>query len=145
MNLGKGKCRVAANTWKAEVWRHTSGTWSLVAIITKMDLNLRKVTWTTVWWNRGFARVKALTVAALTIEVCSRKKRKVSRPSELEMILLGYYIEFGPRDQEPCIYFGKSSCNTGNRIGILACVYTKIWEGERGNSKLLGLCHQGID
>ena len=24
-------------------------------------------------------------------------------------------------------------------------VYTKIWEEERGNSKLLGLCHQGID
>ena len=26
-----------------------------------------------------------------------------------------------------------------------ACVYTKIWEEERGNLKLLGLCHQGID
>ena len=24
-------------------------------------------------------------------------------------------------------------------------VYTKIWEEERGNSKLLGLCHQGIE
>ena len=28
--------------------------------------------------------------------------------------------------------------------GIVS-VYTKIWEEERGNSKLLGLCHQGID
>ena len=25
------------------------------------------------------------------------------------------------------------------------CVYTKIWEEERGNSKLPILCHQGID
>ena len=24
-------------------------------------------------------------------------------------------------------------------------VYIKIWEEEHGNSKLLGLCHQGID
>ena len=83
-------------------------------------------------------------MAALAVEVCSRKE-KVSRSNELEMILLGYYIEFGPISQEPCVYFGMSGCNTGNRIGILACVYTKIWEGERGNSKLLGLCHQRID
>ena len=61
------------------------------------------------------ARVKALAVADLTVEVCSRKKGKVSRSSELEMILLGYYIEFGLRDQESCIYFGMSGCNTVNR------------------------------
>ena len=54
-------------------------------------------------------------MAALTVEVCSRKKGKVSRPSELEMILLGYYIEFGPRDQEPYVYFGMSGCNMVNR------------------------------
>ena len=54
-------------------------------------------------------------MAALAIEVCSGKKEKVSRPSELEMILLGYYIDFGPRSQEPCVYFGMSDCNTGNR------------------------------
>ena len=59
--------------------------------------------------------VKALAVAALTVEVCSRKKGKVSRSSELDMILLGYYIEFGSIDQEPCIYFGMSGCNTVNR------------------------------
>ena len=54
-------------------------------------------------------------MAALTVEVCSRNKEKVSRPSELEMILLGYYIEFGPRDQESCVYFGINGCNTVNR------------------------------
>ena len=51
-----------------------------------------------------------MAVAALTVEVCSRKKGKVSRPSKLEMILLGYYIEF-----EPSIYFGMSGCNIVNR------------------------------
>ena len=35
-------------------------------------------------------------VAVLTIEACLREKGKVSRPSKLEMILLGYYIEFWP-------------------------------------------------
>ena len=59
--------------------------------------------------------VKALAVAALTVEVCSRKKGKVSRPSELDMILFGYYIEFGLKDQESCVYFGISGCNMVNR------------------------------
>ena len=54
-------------------------------------------------------------MAALAVEVCSRKKGKVSRPSELEVILLGYYIDFGPRSYEPCVYFGMSGCNTVNR------------------------------
>ena len=56
-----------------------------------------------------------MAVVALIVEVYSRKKGKVSRLSDLEMILLGYYIEFGLRDQEPCIYFGMSGCNMGNR------------------------------
>ena len=51
----------------------------------------------------------------MTVEVCSRKNKKVNRPSELEMILLGYYIEFDLRDQEPRVYFGMSGCNTVNR------------------------------
>ena len=58
-------------------------------------------------------------VVALVVEVCSRKKGKVSRLSELEMTLLGYYIEFGPRSQEPCVYFGMSGCNTEKRIKFL--------------------------
>ena len=36
-------------------------------------------------------------VAALVVEDRSKKKRKANGPSELEMILLGYYIKFGPR------------------------------------------------
>ena len=54
-------------------------------------------------------------MVTLAVEVCSRKKEKVSRSSELEMILMEYYIEFGPRDQEPCVYFGMSGYNTMNR------------------------------
>ena len=73
----------------------------MVAIATEMDLNLRKVLER--WLEQQFGRaedqvgVKALVVAVLTVEACSREKGKVSRPSKLEMILLGYYIEFGPR------------------------------------------------
>ena len=57
--------------------------------------------------------------AVLTVEACLREMGKVSRPSKLKMILLGYYIEFGLRNQEPCVYFGMSGCNTGNKIEIL--------------------------
>ena len=35
-----------------------------------------------------------------------RKKGKANRLNELEMILLGYYIKFGPRNQELRVYFG---------------------------------------
>ena len=43
------------------------------------------------------ARVGPLVVADLVVEARSKKKGKVNRPNELEMILLGYYIKFGPR------------------------------------------------
>ena len=43
------------------------------------------------------ARVGALVAVALVVEARSRKKGKVNGPNELEMILLGYYIKFGPR------------------------------------------------
>ena len=84
-----------------------------------MDLNLRKVVER--WLEQQFGRaedqvgVKALVVAVLTVEACSREKGKVSRPSKLEMILLGYYIEFGLRNQESRVYFGMSSRNTVSR------------------------------
>ena len=42
------------------------------------------------------ARVGALVVVALVVEARS-KKEKANEPSESEMILLGYYIKFGPR------------------------------------------------
>ena len=50
-----------------------------------------------------------MAMVALVVEACSRKKEKVNRPSELEMIQLGYYMKFGPRNQESHVYFGMSS------------------------------------
>ena len=54
-------------------------------------------------------------MAALVVEACSRKKGKVNRPSELEIILLGYYIKFGPRNQESRIYLEINCCDTMRR------------------------------
>ena len=91
------------------------------------------------------------------IEICSRKRGKANMPSELEEVLLGYYIKLGPRSQESCVYLGIERLRRDKQInrnfGIKsllsqnwgACVYTKIWEEERGNSKIPRLCHQGID
>ena len=36
-------------------------------------------------------------MAALVVEACSKKKGKVDGPNESKMILLGYYIKFGPK------------------------------------------------
>ena len=54
-------------------------------------------------------------IAALVVEACSRKKGKVNGPGELEIILLGYYIKFGLRNQELCVYFGINGCDTVSR------------------------------
>ena len=51
---------------------------------------------------------------ASDIKICSRKKAK--RPSELEEVLLGYYIKLGPRSQESCIYLGIERLQRGKRI-----------------------------
>ena len=56
-----------------------------------------------------------MAIAALAVEACSRKKGKTNRPNELKMILLGYYIKFGPRNQEFRIYFGINGCDTVSR------------------------------
>ena len=91
-------------------------------------------------------------MAVLAIKICSRKKGKANRLSELEKILLGYYIKLGLRNQESRVYLGIKWLRRGKQVnsnfGIKsflsqnwgACVYTKIWEEERGNSKLLRLC-----
>ena len=43
-------------------------------------------------------------MTASDVRICSRKKRKANRPSELEEILLGYYIKLKPGSQDPCVY-----------------------------------------
>ena len=96
-------------------------------------------------------------MVASAVEIFSRKKGKANRPSESEKILLGRFIRLGPGSQESRVYLGAKRLRHGKQInrnfGIKsllsqnwgACVYTKIWKEERGSSKLLGLCHQGID
>ena len=54
-------------------------------------------------------------MAALSVEACSRKKGKANRLSELEMLLLGYYIKFELRNQESRVYFGINGCYTVSR------------------------------
>ena len=56
-----------------------------------------------------------MAIVALVVEACSRKKGKANRLNELKMILLGYYIKFGPRNQESRIYFGINGCDTVSR------------------------------
>ena len=58
--------------------------------------------------SRETARVGALVVAALVVEARSNIKGKANGPNESEMILLGYYIKFGPRiSRVTCIFWNK--------------------------------------
>ena len=90
---------------------------------------------------------------ALVVEARLKNKGKANGPNESEMILLGYYIKFGPRISGVTCLFRNKRLRHGKQInrnfGIKsflsqnwggACVYTKIWEEERGNSKLPKLC-----
>ena len=103
------------------------------------------------------ARIGALVVAALVVEARLKKNGKANGLNESEMILLGYYIKFRPRiSRVTRIFWNKwlrhgEQVNRNFRIKSFlsqnwgACVYTKIWEEERRNSKLPRLCHKGID
>ena len=86
-------------------------------------------------------------MAASVVKICSRKKGKPNGPSDSEKILLGYYIRLVPRNQESRVYLGIKRLRRGKQenrnFGIKsflfenwgACVYTKNWEEEHGNSK----------
>ena len=92
-------------------------------------------------------------MAASAVKICSGKKGKANGTSKLKKILLGYYIRLKPRNQEARVYLGikrlRRSKQVNRNFGIKlflsqnwgACVYTKIWEEVRGNSKLPRLCH----
>ena len=55
-------------------------------------------------------------MAALAVKICSRKKGKANGPSELEKILLGYYIKLRPRSQESRVYLGTKWLRRGEQI-----------------------------
>ena len=86
-------------------------------------------------------------MAASAVTICSKKKGKEDGPNESEMIQLGYYIKFGPRISRVTHLSRNEQLRHGEQVkrnfGIKpflsqnwgACVYTKIWEKERGNSQ----------
>ena len=55
-------------------------------------------------------------MTAPDIKICSRKREKAKRPSELEDVLLGYYIKLRPRSQESCVYLRVERLWCGKRI-----------------------------
>ena len=91
-------------------------------------------------------------IAASTVKICSRKKRKANGPSELEKILLGYYIRLRPRNQESGIYLGTQRLRRGKQVNRNfaiksflsqnwgACVYTKIWEEKNAGTQSFQDC-----
>ena len=85
-------------------------------------------------------------MVASAIEICSRKRGKAKRPSELEEILLEYYIKLRPGSQESCVYLRIEQLRHGKQInrnfGIKSllsqnwggmCLHQNLGE-ERGNS-----------
>ena len=97
---------VAPDDCRIETQRHTSGTWSMVAITAKIGLNLARIAWMMACQNRCLLGFDAVAMAVSAIKVGSRKKEKVNRPSELEEILLRCYIKLRPESQESCVYLG---------------------------------------
>ena len=89
---------------------------------------------------------------ASDIKICSRKRGKANRPSELEEVLLGYYIKLRPGSQESCVYLRIEWLRCGKRINrnfeikslltqnLGAYVYTKIWKKNTGIQRLPKLC-----
>ena len=61
------------------------------------------------------ARVGALVVAALVVEA-RLKKGKANGPNESEMILLGYYIKFGPRISRVTRIFRNKRLRYGEQV-----------------------------
>ena len=52
-------------------------------------------------------------MAASVVKIYSRKKGKANGLSELEKILLGYYIRLGQESQESRIYLGTKRLRRG--------------------------------
>ena len=92
-------------------------------------------------------------MAVLTIEACWESKQA----KQVRNDTFGVLYRIWPEESGVTRIFRNEQSQHGEQInrnfGIKlflsknwgACVYTKIWKDEHGNSKLLGLCHQGID
>ena len=55
-------------------------------------------------------------MTASDIKICLRKRGKANGLSELEELLLGYYIKLRPGSQELCVYLGIERLRCGKRI-----------------------------
>ena len=55
-------------------------------------------------------------MAAAAVKIYSRKKGKANGPSELEKILVGYYIRLRPRNQESRVYLGIKRLRRGKQV-----------------------------
>ena len=95
---------------------------------------------------------------ASDIKICSRKRGKANGPSELEEVLLGYYIKLWPRSQESWVYLGIEQLRRGKRINRnfgIKSLLSQNWGhvftpkfGERKTQEFKGFqncAHQGID
>ena len=71
-------------------------------------------------------------MAALVVKIYLRKKGKANGLSELEKILLGYYIRLGSGSQESRVYLGTKRLRRGKQInrnfGIKSFL-SKNWGG----------------
>ena len=96
-------------------------------------------------------------MVASAIKICSRKKGKANGPSELEKILLGYYIRLSPESQESRVYLEAKRLWRGKQInrnfGIKSLlsqnwghVFTpKFGEKNAGTRSFQNCVDQGID
>ena len=55
-------------------------------------------------------------MTALVVKICSRKKGKANGLSELEKILLGYYIRLELRNQGSRVYLGIKWLRRGKQV-----------------------------
>ena len=96
-------------------------------------------------------------MAASAVKIYSRKKGKANGLSELEKILLEYYIRLGLGSQESCIYLGTKWLRRGKQINrnfgiksfypkIGGHVFTPKFEKRNAGTQSFQDCvNQGID
>ena len=68
-------------------------------------------------------------MVASAVKICSKKKGKVRGLSELENVLLGYYIRLGPGSQESHVYLRTKRLRPGKHINRnfgIKSFYSKI-------------------
>ena len=96
-------------------------------------------------------------MAASAVKICSRKKGKAKGPSELEKLLLGYYIRLGPGSKGSRMYLEIKWLRRGKQINrnlgiklfypkIRGHVFTpKFGEKNMGTQSYQNCVDQGLD